>query len=160
MKRALWLTAGLVGMVALVVSACAPETVTQTLTTTNTATTTTTATMTITATATVTATPTPITLEQSQRIAEDYVRNSPTFAFDGMEETLVLVETLTLKCPYCWQFVFQFESRHAGYGDRTGQMLAQVITAHTARITVQEGEVVQAIMDDKWDIMQQKKLES
>lgn len=97
-----------------------------------------------------------ISKEKSQEIARDYLRNSPTFKFDGMEDTLRLVETNTMRCPYCWEFVFEFASRHAGYGNRSGQILAQVITSHTARIMVQEGEVVSAIMDDKWDMMWQK----
>ncbi|MFQ6073444.1 MAG: hypothetical protein ACE5KT_12205 [Methanosarcinales archaeon] len=97
-----------------------------------------------------------ISKEKSQEIASDYLRNSPTFKFDGMEDTLKLVETNTMRCPYCWGFVFEFQSRHAGYGNRSGQILAQVITFHTTRIVVREGEVVSAIMDDKWDIMRQK----
>lgn len=62
--------------------------------------------------------------EESRRIAEEYLRNSPTFVFDGMEETLILADTLTTQHPYSWIFVFEFDSRHAGYGDRTGQILA------------------------------------
>jgi len=99
-----------------------------------------------------------VSQEESQQIAEDFVRNSPTFQFDGMAETLKLVETQTMRCPYCWTFVFEFESQHAGYGDRTGQMLAQVITPHRAVITLVEGEVTRAIMDEKWDMIEQKEL--
>lgn len=97
----------------------------------------------------------PVTEEQSQQIAESFVKSEATFRFDGMTETLNLVETVTLRCPYCWQFVFEFNSRHSGYGDRTGQVLAQVITPHTARVTVERGEVTHAVMDDKWDMMRQ-----
>lgn len=41
----------------------------------------------------------------------------------------------------------------------TGQMLAEVITPHTAGITIDQGEVVSAIMDDQWDMMKQKMIE-
>ena len=66
-----------------------------------------------------------------------------------------------LETPYpdienAWTFVYRFESRHAGYGDRTGQMLAQVITPHEAVITVERGEIKSAIMDEKWDMINQK----
>ena len=98
--------------------------------------------------------------EESLTIAREYINNCPTFKFDGMEETLKHTSTLTLRCPSCWQFEFQFESRQSGYGDRTGQMLAQVITHHTVTIMVQEGEVGSAIMDDKWDMIKQKLVES
>ena len=96
-----------------------------------------------------------ITEEEARQIAEDFVRNSPTFAFDGIDETFELVETLYPDIENAWQFVFQFESRHAGYGDRTGQMLAEVITPHEAIITVERGHVVSAIMDEQWNMLTQ-----
>ncbi len=101
---------------------------------------------------------TPVTEEESRRIAEDYLRNSPTFTFDGMEDTLSLVETHTMLCPYCWEFEFEFQCLHAGYGDRSGQAVAEVITPHTARILVQEGQVLGATIDGVWDMMKQEML--
>ena len=100
-----------------------------------------------------------VTQEASQEIARQYVLSEPTFKFDGMEETLKLADTITLRCPYCWEFVFEFDCRQPGYGDRTGLMLAQVITPHTARIEVQKGAVASAVMDGKWDMMKQISIE-
>jgi hypothetical protein len=100
----------------------------------------------------------PFTEDESVLIAREFVKNSPTFKFDGIEKTLQHIETLTARCPSCWQFTFTFDSTHAGYGDRTNEILAQVITSHTARITVQEGQIVSAIMDEKWDMIQQTQL--
>jgi hypothetical protein len=97
-----------------------------------------------------------ISQEESQEIARQYVINEPTFVFDGMGETLALVSTTTLKCPYCWEFAYQFDCRQSGYGNRTGLMVAQVITSHTASIVVQEGKVTSAVMDGSWDMMGQK----
>lgn len=96
--------------------------------------------------------------EESLNIAQQFLENSLTYKFDGIEETLKHEETLTLRCPYCWQFIFTFNSRQAGYGNRTGQMLAQVITPHTARITIEQGEVTYAVLDNKWDMLQQEKI--
>ena len=96
-----------------------------------------------------------ISEEESRELAEEFVKNSPTFAFDGIEETLVLTETLTARCPYCWTFVFDFDSSQAGYGDRTGQMLAQVITHHQAVVTVEQMQVTTAVMDGKWNMLTQ-----
>ena len=93
---------------------------------------------------------------ESQTIAEEFLRSSPTFVFDGIEDTLRLTDTLTARCPYCWVFIFEFESRHAGYGDRTGQALAQVITPHRVAIGVEQGEITSAVMDEKWDMMNQE----
>ena len=97
--------------------------------------------------------------ESSQTIAEEFVRNSPTFAFDGIRDTLELTETLTARCPYCWSFVFEFDSRHAGYGNRTGMILAQVITHHRAVIAVEQHEIKSAVMDEKWDMITQQEVE-
>ncbi len=97
-----------------------------------------------------------ISQDESQEIARQYVINDPTFQFDGMMGTLALVNTTTLKCPYCWEFVYQFDCRQAGYGNRAGLIVAQVITPHPASIVVQEGKVTSAVMDSNWDMMGQK----
>ncbi len=91
--------------------------------------------------------------EESQEIAEEFLRNNATFVFDGIEDTLILTDTLRARCPYCWVFIFEFDSRHPGYGDRTGQVLAQVITPHRAVIAVEQLEITSAVMDDKWDML-------
>ena len=96
--------------------------------------------------------------EASREIARQYVINDPTFVFDGMTKTLALVISTTLKCPYCWEFAYQFDCRQSGYGNLTGLMVAQVITSHTARIVVQEGKVTSAVMDGSWDMMGQKRI--
>jgi hypothetical protein len=93
------------------------------------------------------------TEEQSKKIAIEFVENSPTYSYDGSK--LEHVETLTVS-DESWIFVFSFESNHAGYGDRTGQVLAQVITPHTAAITVEKGKVVSAVLDDKWNVIEQE----
>lgn len=100
-----------------------------------------------------------MTEEDARQLAEAFMRNSATFTFDGIEDTLQLVETLYPDIENAWQFVFQFESRQAGYGDRTGQVLAEVITPHEAIITVEHGEITSALMDGKWDMINQQMLD-
>lgn len=97
----------------------------------------------------------PMNEDAARDMAEGFVRNSPTFAFDGIPATLAVAETLYPDIENAWTFVFQFESAHAGYGDRTGRMLAEVITPHEAHITVENGEVVSALMDGQWDMLSQ-----
>lgn len=87
--------------------------------------------------------------EESQIIAEGFAKNSSTYKFDGM--ALELESSETLKCPSCWDFIFSFQSRQAGYGDRKGQFLAQVITPHTLRVTVEKGEVIAAVVDGTYN---------
>lgn len=96
------------------------------------------------------------TEDESLEIAREFVLTSPTYKYDG--EGLKHVDTVILRCLNCWQFVFEFTSRSAGYGDRSGQMVAQVITHHTAEVTVESGEVTSAVLDDTWDIITQEQI--
>ena len=99
------------------------------------------------------------TEEAAGKTAEEFIKNSPTFTFDGIQESLEIVETLYPDIENAWQFVFHFESAHASYGDRTGQMLAEVITPHEAIITVEQGEIKNAVMDGKWDMVNQRMID-
>ena len=94
------------------------------------------------------------TEEEARQIAENCVSNSPMFAFDGIEDTLQLMEIVYPDNENALQFVVQFESRHTGYGDRTGQMLAYVITPDEAVITIEHGEVKLVMIDEKWDMIE------
>ncbi len=100
------------------------------------------------------------TQEQSRQVAEQLVRNSSTFKFDGMAETLNLTQSSSPDSFRGWTFVFEFECRQAGYGDRTGQMLAQVITHHKATVGVEmaSGKVIRAVLDGKWDMLKDELL--
>jgi len=91
--------------------------------------------------------------EASQQLAEDYVKAGATYQFDGLANTFqtTQAEEITGR----WEFTIEFDSRHAGYGDRTDQMLAQVITHHIAKVRVENGKVTSAVLDDTWDITQQ-----
>ncbi|MGD9212018.1 MAG: serpin family protein [Desulfobacteraceae bacterium] len=94
----------------------------------------------------------------SQWLTKRFVINSPTFQFDGIRETLELTDTITLRCSNCWEFHYEFDCANAGYGDRTDEMVASVITHHKARITVNQFKVTQAILDDQWDMINQTML--
>ena len=95
--------------------------------------------------------------EHSQSVAEEFVRLETTFRFDGIPETLEVASITSIGNG--WQFTIEFDSRYAGYGNRSGQVLAQVITHHTADVTVQGGlGVTKAIMDGAWDMIDQRML--
>ena len=96
---------------------------------------------------------------ESQEIAIEFLRHSPTFRFDGMENTLKLIQDEDGERLSRWIFYYEFQSRHAGYGDRSGLMLAQVITDHRAQIVVEQGEVVYAVLDGRWDELRQRIIE-
>ncbi|MCP4608872.1 MAG: hypothetical protein GY845_09180, partial [Planctomycetes bacterium] len=42
-----------------------------------------------------------VTQEESQEIAQEYLLNSPTYLFDGIDGSIELVNTLTARCPSC-----------------------------------------------------------
>ena len=95
--------------------------------------------------------------EHSQSVAEEFVRLETTFRFDGIPETLELTSTTSVGNG--WQFTIEFDSRYAGYGNRSGQVLAQIITHHIVEVTVKGGlGVTKVIMDNVWDMIDQRML--
>ncbi len=91
------------------------------------------------------------TEEHAIDIAENFLKKSPTYSFDGIEETIEFVKVDTIRMPNTWLATFKFDSRQSGYGDRTGEILLQVITEHTMAIMVSNGEVISAVTDDVFD---------
>jgi len=91
--------------------------------------------------------------ERSKQIAQEAVKNAPTYKFDGFD--LKFETSEALPCPNCWEFTFSFSSRHSGYGDRTGQTLAQVITPHKIRVNVQDEKLVVVVTDRTFDELKQ-----
>lgn len=93
-------------------------------------------------------------------VAMAFVKNGATYAYDGIPGTLAVRETRILESyPVQYVVVITFDSRHAGYGDRTGQILAQVITPHTAEVKVVRNTVVSAVLDGRWDELNQREIE-
>ena len=91
--------------------------------------------------------------ETSKQLAEAAVKSSPTYKFDGSD--LQFVSSAELPCANCWDFTFSFSSRSAGYGNRQGQILAQVISPHQIRATVQNEKVTVLITDQTFDELHQ-----
>ncbi len=85
-------------------------------------------------------------------IAKMFVLSSPTFAFDGMEDTLEF-GSITILESFPEQYVLDvnFTSSHGGFGDRTDQIVTQVLSPHTMKIIISEGNVISAIIDNTWD---------
>ena len=88
----------------------------------------------------------------------DYLKNaklwiqtkSQTFTFDGIPDTLVEVPNNAAGGPF---FTFNFSSRHGGYGNRSGQIVTEVITPHQIAISLdfRTGQVVSATTDQIFD---------
>lgn len=101
------------------------------------------------------------TKESAMKSASDFLNTEATYKFDGMPGTVtmdaqkVVIETDPVKEVYV--VTAEFTSRQAGYGDRTGMMMAEVLTTHKCVITIdQNGQIISAVMDGQWDMIKQK----
>ncbi len=106
-------------------------------------------------------TPTPVAISEgySADIARRFLINSSTFKFDGISDSVNLVNTVTMRTPYCWEFTFNYLTGHPGHGNREGEVLLMVIANHQARITVQGGLIISAICE-QWNMIKQAPLPS
>jgi hypothetical protein len=99
------------------------------------------------------------TAENAIATTEQFVNADSTYLFDGMAETLSVKMNKTISSSI-YEVIAEFTSRHAGYGDRTDMMVAQVLTPHKAVITVENGAVASAVMDSQWDMIAQKTIDT
>jgi hypothetical protein len=96
--------------------------------------------------------------DKAKVIAEEWIKSAPTYSFDGSD--LVLVDNRSGEnYPEEHILTYNFTSSHGGYGNRTGQMVTQVITSHTIEVTLYNSNVVFAIIDGVWDEREQNMLE-
>jgi hypothetical protein len=91
-----------------------------------------------------------------RQIALDHLINGPTFSFDGIMDSIKIIDIYTMESfPEQHVVIISFDTSHAGWGDREGTFIAQVVTSHVIKITIVEGKVVSAVIDDKWDELEQ-----
>ncbi len=96
-------------------------------------------------------------LEESVALAEEWIRSySPTYLFDGSDLEFVYGEEIEEDV---FELYFEFISSAAGYGERTDQMLAQVITSHTVEVVVDDMSIVSVITDGVYDEKYKEMLE-
>lgn len=95
------------------------------------------------------------TEQESLDIAEQWIQEeASTYTYDGFDLALKEVRALDVAgCEDCYEFDFSFKSRHGGFGDREGQMVTQAITPHLMTVTVENGEVTQALTDNEFNEM-------
>jgi len=91
-----------------------------------------------------------------EQIALSFLKNGPTFSFDGITESINIVEKYTMEIyPEQHVIIISFNTTHVGWGDREGTFIAPIITPHVIKITIVENTVVEAIIDDQWDELNQ-----
>lgn len=92
---------------------------------------------------------TPSPMDEARIIAENWIKNeSPTYTFDGFDLEYISGEKIDEDG---YEFVFSFKSKSAGYGDRSDQMSAQVITPHTIQVYLYSDEAVNAVIDNSYN---------
>ena len=94
-----------------------------------------------------------------ENIAIEFLVNGPTFSFDGVPESVKVLEKYVLESyPEQHIVVLSFNTTHCGWGNREGTFIAPAITPHLIRITIVEGEVIEAVIDEKWDEVNQEQI--
>ena len=89
-------------------------------------------------------------------LTEAYLRQSPTFQYDGVEDSLRLEAVRPLTgCPGCYEYTWYFESLFPGYGDRHGLAMTPRRTPHRAHIVLAGELVVSGVLDQAWDMARQ-----
>ncbi len=97
--------------------------------------------------------------EEAIEVANQWIQNeAPTYVFDGEDLELSNIEEIIQGRRY--ELIFTFQSRMAGYGDRTDEIMAQVITPHVILILVEDGEVVSAVTDGVYDEIAEEMIET
>jgi hypothetical protein len=97
------------------------------------------------------------TFSEAENLAIEFLMDGPTFRFDGIEESIEVLDIIAMESyPVQYIIIIAFECKHAGYGDRTGQALAQVIMPHEIRIALSAGKIGSAIIDEQWDELIQR----
>jgi hypothetical protein len=94
---------------------------------------------------------------EAEELAIEFIESSPTFSFDGVPGSIEIIDVVAAESyPVQYFITVAFECSHAGYGDRTGQVFAQVITRHVMRLNISDGQVLSAVIDGKWDELNQR----
>jgi len=93
------------------------------------------------------------------QIAMEFLIQSPTFRYDGINESIEVIDVRSLlSYPVQYIVTLQFDSRNAGYGYRSGEEVDTVITPHIAVIKIVNGTAISAILDNEWDEILQEKI--
>ena len=91
--------------------------------------------------------------EQASALSLSLIKNSPTFTFDGIKDSIKQVKVESPDNGSTWNLTYSFKTAHPGHGDRAEEMLAQMVTGHTAQITVTKCKITSAVCDKKWNLL-------
>ena len=88
-------------------------------------------------------------------LTRQFIVTSPTFAFDGISDSLEIkiISSDVFESKYFLEG--KFKTLHTGYGDRTNLDLSEDITLHVIEVSVVDGKIISAIIDTQWDELNQ-----
>jgi hypothetical protein len=98
------------------------------------------------------------TAEAAMKKSADSLKNTATFKYAGIGESVKLVKIESAGQDNSWKVVYSFQTRHPGHSNRPGQALAQVITDHTVELNLKDCKIISAICDNNWDLINDKSL--
>ena len=92
-------------------------------------------------------------MTKAMQTAREFAVSQPTFAFDGIQQSLDvnLVSVIQSKTMPLYIVHVSFDSKHSGYGDRSGQALKDAKTHHTMKVMVSDYGIGSSIIDGVWD---------
>lgn len=88
-----------------------------------------------------------------KKIVENWIiKECLTYKFDGMDLVFDRLKELNPDdCPDCYIAEYEFKSNHIGYGDRTGDILVEIVVPHSITLLISDGKVSRAVTDAKYD---------
>lgn len=88
-------------------------------------------------------------------IARQFIITSPTYSFDGITNTLE-IEIISADT-FDSTFILEgkFKTLHTGYGNRANSDLPLDMTSHFIEIAIVDGKIISAVIDNKWDELNQ-----
>ncbi|MBN1376610.1 MAG: hypothetical protein JXA01_10710 [Dehalococcoidia bacterium] len=99
------------------------------------------------------ATSTACTLEQASAMSLLLIENSPTFSYDGIKGSIKQIKAESDDDGQTWKLTYTYKTAHPGHGDRSGQVLEEAITGHTAEIILTKCRITSAVCDKTWDLL-------
>nr|WP_321498249.1 hypothetical protein [uncultured Methanolobus sp.] len=98
------------------------------------------------------------TEDEAKETASEWIINAPTYSFDGSDLEFTDYQ-LSTENPGESTLTYTFTSSHGGYGNRSGEMITQVITEHDIEVVLYNWNVITATIDGVWDEVSQVMLE-
>lgn len=93
------------------------------------------------------------TQEKAVNLGTQFIRNTSTFVFDGVENSIRLIKAEQTENGSVWNLSYIYRTKHPGHGDRSHQVLVEQVTEHYAQITLRGCQIVSATCDKNYNLL-------